>query len=283
MGFEGLNAKRALYISVAVSLVAHVVLFVLLAYLPEEETPPPAPYVVSIVEPQAEEPSPEPEIEEPVPEEEPPVEEPPQPEEEIEEVIIVKVPELEKEPVFEEPPQVMEDLDEEITGGPEGESEEEPSKTVEGEIHEEVPSGPETDVGIAQLFDKQVIEELAKVEPSEEAKDEITFDAEGFKYQSYKRMLFNRMQWALDMNPLNAAVPVGTQVWYEMVIRRDGSLKAIKIVKPSGYEVFDKHVVRILKGLAPFWPLPEGWNESQYSHLGAVVIRGKSPFFIFVR
>jgi protein TonB len=288
MGFDGLNARRVLYISVAISLVAHVVLFVLLAYLPREEAKPPAPYVVSIVEPPAEEPPPEPVVEEPVPEEKPPVEEPPPPEElpmeetlppeeEAEEVIIVKKPELE------EPPEVMEGEDEETLIPSEKKRDRKPMETGKEEIQEDASPGPEGEIGISKLLDRQVIEEFAKLESSEEPGNDITFDAEAFRYASYKKMLEDKLQWAFATNPVPAYVPEGAQVWYVMVIRRDGTLDGIRILKPSRYEVFDKHVIKLLREQAPYWPLPEGWDKNEYNQLGVVTITNKNPFFIIVR
>jgi outer membrane biosynthesis protein TonB len=286
MGFEGLNARRVLYISVAISLAAHVLLFVLLAYLPEEEAKPPTPYVVSIVEPEAEPPPAEepPPVEEPPLPEELPLEEILPPEEEIlpleeeaEEIIIVKKPKLE------ELPEVMEGEDDETLIPSEKKRDRKPMETGKEEIQEDASPGHEGEIGISKLLDRQVIEEFAKLESSEEPGNDITFDAEAFKYASYKKMLEDKLQWAFATNPIPAYVPEGAQVWYVMVIRKDGTLDGIKILKSSRYEVFDKHVIKLLREQAPYWPLPEGWNKNEYNQLGVVTITNKNPFFIIVQ
>ena len=268
MGFEGLNTKRALYISVAVSLVAHVVLFVLLTYLPREEELPPAPYVVSIVEPPAEEPPPEPFIEEPPPAEMPVDEIPP----------IVRVP-----PPEEQPPEHMDGLGEsrEVPREETEDIREQPSRRAKS--GDEPPSlhGPNEGIGPEQLFDEDVIQEFAKVEPRKEgrADDNITFDPQGFRYKGYKRMLWDKLQWALDNNPLPFRVPKGTVVAIRLTIRKDGSLEKLEIVSPSGHKTYDEYAAKVLLDAAPFWPLPESWQKEKFYYSTYVEFVGARSIF----
>jgi TonB family protein len=192
---------------------------------------------------------------------------------------IVRVP-----PPEEQPPERMEGVGEsrEVPQEETAEIREQPSQEARRGEEPSPSQGPDVDIGPEQLFDEDVIQEFAKVEPRKEerADDPITFDTQGFRYKGYKRMLWDKLQWALDNNPLPFRVPKGTRVAIRFTIRKDGSLEKLEIISPSGYKAYDEYTVNVFQDEAPFWPLPESWQKEKFYYSTYVEFVGARSIFI---
>ena len=45
------------------------------------------------------------------------------------------------------------------------------------------------------------------------------------------------------------------------VIKKDGKLGKVEVVRTSGFRDLDKAAVKALKDAEPFWPLPKDWEK----------------------
>lgn len=112
----------------------------------------------------------------------------------------------------------------------------------------------------SRLFDKDTIEKFAKnASPSE--KKGLTFDDGEFKHRGYMRMLTQKIESIWVYPPEAARLGISGDLYINFVIKRDGKLGEIEIVRTSGFRDLDKAAVKALKDAEPFWPLPDDWEK----------------------
>lgn len=112
----------------------------------------------------------------------------------------------------------------------------------------------------SRLFDKDTIEKFAKNASPPEKKG-LTFDVGEFKHRGYMKMLTQKIE-SIWIYPKEAArLGISGDLYIDFVIKKDGKLGKIEVVRPSGFRELDKAAVKALKDAEPFWPLPEDWEK----------------------
>lgn len=108
------------------------------------------------------------------------------------------------------------------------------------------------------LFDQKTIEKFASKGP--EPSQGLTFDTSGFRHRGYMRMLKERIE-SLWQYPKEAARSgLSGDLRIKFVIKRDGSLAEVTLVRTSGYRSLDEAAMQALEKAAPYWPLPDDWE-----------------------
>lgn len=232
---------RSFNLSIAASLAAHIIVLALLVLVTQkEERTPPAPYFVDIVDEQLE-PSPA----------------PPEP-------LVKKSPRAAPldRPVKKPPPRPGEKPSEAAGQRP-------LASTPEGAPHTPGARERMAPEGKSRLFDSEVIAKAAKgPTPSEEDARGITFDTEELKYQGYMRLLKDKIE-GIWVYPREAAEKgVFGDLVIRFVIRKDGTLGSVKVLRTSGHGMLDEYAVRALRDGEPYWPLPEGWGRKSLTVTG---------------
>jgi len=110
----------------------------------------------------------------------------------------------------------------------------------------------------SKLFDKKTIEKFAKKGP--DASKGLSFDTSGFKHRGYMRMLKERIEslWKYPKDAARSRHSVSLRI--KFVIKRDGTLDSVDLVRTSGHVGLDEAAMKALEKAAPYWPLPEDWE-----------------------
>jgi protein TonB len=58
-----------------------------------------------------------------------------------------------------------------------------------------------------------------------------------------------------------ARLGVSGDLYIKFAIKRDGKLGKVEVSRTSGYRYLDEAVMKALKDGAPYWPLPDDWEE----------------------
>lgn len=112
----------------------------------------------------------------------------------------------------------------------------------------------------SRLFDRDTIEKFAKNASPPEKKG-LTFDVGEFKHRGYMRMMKEKIE-SIWVYPKEAArLGISGDLYINFVIKKDGKLGEIEVVRTSGFSALDKAAVKALKDAEPFWPLPEDWEK----------------------
>ncbi len=135
----------------------------------------------------------------------------------------------------------------------------EPAAPVPDE--QERPDAMEGDVGRPgrdALFDPDIIAQRA-VEPAETAKEKtgITFDTGDVVISGYMGRLKRKVEdaWHYPYSAIKEGISGDLKISF--VVRRDGTLGAVRVVRTSGHPELDKAAMQALRDAEPFWPLPE--------------------------
>lgn len=138
-----------------------------------------------------------------------------------------------------------------------------------GGLAPEAPEALPPGEGAGRFLDRDVIREFARRE-QDARKDTsgITFDTEEFRYRSYMERLKEKIE-GIWVYPVEAAEKgVYGDLVIRFVIRKDGSLGSVELLRTSGHTVLDEAAVKALRDGQPFWPLPEGWDQSSLTVTG---------------
>ncbi len=246
-GNRVLTLRKSFNLSIAASLAVHVIVLALLVHVTQkEEKKPLAPYFVDIVEDKRVPAPPAPLVKKAppaAPRERPKKKPPAQPRE--------------------KPPEAAE----EKAPAPAGERPLAPAS-------EEAPPAPAAEEpvvpgGKSRLFDSEVIARAAKgpSPPKEDARG-ITFDTEELKYQGYMRLLKDKIEGIWTYPREAAEKGVFGDLVIRFVIRKDGALGSVKVLRTSGHGMLDEYAVKALRDGEPYWPLPEGWGRKSLTVTG---------------
>jgi TonB family protein len=103
--------------------------------------------------------------------------------------------------------------------------------------------------------------DLAKINPEEktlpeETEDTISLDTKDKKYTSYAKVIKARLMqhWKYPREAWENLIEGKVLVVFSL--NRQGYLKEIKIIKPSGYDILNKEAERAIRSAAPFPPFP---------------------------
>jgi protein TonB len=134
------------------------------------------------------------------------------------------------------------------------------SKTIEPSVKE-------------KLFDRSVIGDLAKrhVEKEEKKAKAFTFDTDEYRFLIYNQRLKDRIE-SIWVYPRDAAARgIYGDLVIKFVIRKNGTLGAVELVRTSGHKTLDDAAIRALREGSPYWPLPQEWGMEEYTIVGHFV------------
>lgn len=113
-----------------------------------------------------------------------------------------------------------------------------------------------------RLFDKEVVERLAKKEKEEVKPDKgITFDTNELRYYSYMQRLKDRIEGIWRYPPEAAEKGIYGDLYIRFTIKKNGRLGNIELLRTSGYRSLDEAAMKALRDSEPFWPLPDEWKK----------------------
>lgn len=113
-----------------------------------------------------------------------------------------------------------------------------------------------------RLFDREVVERLAKKEKEEVKPDKgITFDTNELKYYSYMQRLKDRIEGIWRYPPEAAEKGIYGDLYIRFTIKKNGRLGNIELLRTSGYRSLDEAAMKALRDAEPFWPLPDEWKK----------------------
>jgi protein TonB len=113
---------------------------------------------------------------------------------------------------------------------------------------------------LTRLFDKDIMDNIARNASPPEKKG-LTFDVGEFKHRGYMRMLRQKIEGIWVYPPEAARLGISGDLYIDFVIKKDGKLGKIEVVRTSGFRELDKAAIKALKDGEPFWPLPEDWDK----------------------
>lgn len=125
----------------------------------------------------------------------------------------------------------------------------------------QVPSKPSPFSPKERLFDKEVVERLAKREKEEPPDRGISFDTKELRYYSYMQRLKEKIERIWRYPPQAAEKGIYGDLYIRFTINKDGRLGNIELLRTSGYRDLDEAAIRALKDAEPFWPLPDEWKK----------------------
>lgn len=126
-------------------------------------------------------------------------------------------------------------------------------RTAEKKAIEDVFSGQES------------VDELAKKGKEEH---EMTFSTKEYKYLGYKARLKERIESIWQYPPEAVERELFADLYIRFTIERNGDLKDVKLIRTSGYKILDDAALKALRDAAPYWPLPEEWEDETFTITG---------------
>jgi|Deesub1362A_J573_1020465.scaffolds.fasta_scaffold00183_24 protein TonB len=132
---------------------------------------------------------------------------------------------------------------------------------------------------LQKLFDREVIGMLAKkhMPPVE---DGVTFSTREFKYYGYMMRLKEKIEGVWRYPEEAASKGIYGDLYIRFVINKDGSLGDVELLRTSGKSILDEAALQALQDAAPYWPLPESWQEDTLTITGHFVY---SLYGIYIR
>ncbi len=109
------------------------------------------------------------------------------------------------------------------------------------------------------LFDKKTIEKYARKGPPVDKG--LTFDISEFKHRGYMRMLKEKIENIWKYPEEAARLGRTGDLYVRFLIKRDGRLGEVNLLRTSGYKDLDEAAIKAVKDAEPYWPLPEDWEK----------------------
>jgi TonB family protein len=93
--------------------------------------------------------------------------------------------------------------------------------------------------------------------------DAISLNTKSFKYMSYFAGIKEKIEWAW-VYPQQAQMQ-GQQgiLTLSFTILRNGTLKEVKLVNSSGYQILDRAAILAVRDAAGFGPMPSNWEDKE--------------------
>jgi protein TonB len=143
------------------------------------------------------------------------------------------------------------------------------------------PFAPEGEKLADKLFDPDVlagvIEKDRKPKPPESS---VTFDTKEIRHWGYMQRLKERIEYIWEYPPEAAAKGIYGDLLIRFVIKDDGSLGAVELVRTSGWRGLDSAAMRALKDGAPYWPLPDEWDTNSLTITGHFIYTIHGSYYL---
>ncbi|MEC4675692.1 MAG: TonB family protein [Nitrospirota bacterium] len=128
-------------------------------------------------------------------------------------------------------------------------------------------------LGREGLFDTDVIGDIAKndtggFDGTAKSANAITFDTKKYRYAGYMKKLKTKIESIWVYPPEARIRGIYGDLKIRFVIKKNGRLGAVELVRTSGYKALDDAAIKALKEGEPYWPLPDAWGMESYAILG---------------
>jgi protein TonB len=149
-----------------------------------------------------------------------------------------------------------------------------PTKTPEDSTEPPLTEGqqPEEDASAApgeRLFDPEVLAGVLKKDKKSSPQDSsVTFDTKELRHYSYMRKLKEKIEYVWEYPTEAASKGIYGDLLIRFVIRKDGTLGAVELLRTSGHRRLDRAAMEALRDGAPYWPLPEDWDTNSLTVSG---------------
>ncbi len=131
------------------------------------------------------------------------------------------------------------------------------------------------------LFDPAIIAQRA-VEPVENAREKtgITFDTNDVVISGYMGRLKRKVEdaWRYPYSAIKEGISGDLKISF--VVRRNGTLGAVRVVRTSGHPELDEAALQALRDAEPFWPLPELFQKEALTVDGRFIYSLKGSRYI---
>jgi protein TonB len=159
---------------------------------------------------------------------------------------------------------------------PAGEEEEAASETPK------FPPLDSEDAGLGdRLFDPDVlagvVDKGRKPKPPESS---VTFDTEEIRHWGYMQRLKERIEYVWEYPPEAAGKGIYGDLLVRFVIKEDGSLGAVELVRTSGWRDLDSAAMQALRDGSPYWPLPGEWGTNSLTVTGHFIYTLHGSYYI---
>ncbi|OGW39252.1 MAG: hypothetical protein A2Y97_00965 [Nitrospirae bacterium RBG_13_39_12] len=120
-----------------------------------------------------------------------------------------------------------------------------------------------------RLFDKGVIGDIAKRDiekkDSEKKDTKLTFDTKDYRFMIYNKKLKERIESIWFYPPDAAAKGIYGDLIIKFIIKKNGKLGTVELVRTSGHKNLDDAAIKALRDGEPYWPLPDEWGMEAYT------------------
>jgi protein TonB len=142
--------------------------------------------------------------------------------------------------------------------------------------------GPAEGEGLGKgLFDKDVLSKVIREgKGNKPADSSVTFDTAGARHWGYMQRLKERIEYVWEYPPEAASKGIYGDLVIRFVIKKDGELGAVELVRTSGWRDLDRAAMRSLKDAAPYWPLPEEWETESLTVTGHFIYSIYGNYYI---
>lgn len=130
------------------------------------------------------------------------------------------------------------------------------------------------------IFDREVIGEIAKRENKGGAKVEsskgLSFSTREFDDWGYLQRLKEKIERVWQYPPQAAERGIYGDLYIKFTIDKNGKLTSVELLRTSGYRLLDDAALRAIKEAEPFWPLPKDYEKESLTITGhfIYILRG---------
>ena len=120
-----------------------------------------------------------------------------------------------------------------------------------------------------RLFDPEVLAGVLKKDKRPSPPDSsVTFDTRELRHYSYMRKLKEKIEYVWEYPTEAASKGIYGDLLIRFVIRKDGTLGAVELLRTSGQRLLDRAAMEALRDGEPYWPLPEDWDTNSLTVTG---------------
>ncbi len=152
---------------------------------------------------------------------------------------------------------------------------------VESEAPGFSPVSPEGERLGDKLFDRDVLADvIEKGRTPKPPESSVTFDTKEIRHWGYMQRLKERIEYVWEYPPEAAARGIYGDLVIKFVIKEDGSLGAVELVRTSGWKDLDSAAMQALRNGAPYWPLPEDWETNSLTVTGHFIYTIHGSYYV---
>jgi periplasmic protein TonB len=122
-----------------------------------------------------------------------------------------------------------------------------------------------------KLFDRAVIGKTAlagKGRSKSVKSGGVSFDIGYDKHYGWVQRVSEKLAAVWRYPRELAAKRIFSDVDVRITFKKDGSLGRAELIRTSGYRSLDDSVMKALNDANPYWPLPDDWNEDEFTIIG---------------